>query len=147
MVVPHRLDLIPDFKEALTSLGLSFQEINLDTKVVEEKAVYILNRKGLLCELYYDFEKAYVGGGFEKSVHSLLEPLVAGSKQISCGPQNHRSTEFDLAQDLGRLQEVHAPEDFMKWLNSESLKPDVLALQSTLKQYPRMKEELIHAKE
>lgn len=147
LIVPHRLDLIPDFKSTLKSMNLDFQEITTETQSLEEKQIYILNRKGLLCELYHDFDKAYVGGGFEKSVHSLLEPLVAGSKQISCGPQNHRSTEFDLAQDLGHLKEIQSPKDFLEWLESDALKPDVLALQSILKQYARMKEELFHAKE
>ena len=147
LIVPHRLDLIPDFKETLKSMNLGFQEITIDTTEIEDKQIYILNRKGLLCELYHDFDKAYVGGGFEKSVHSLLEPLVAGSKQISCGPQNHRSTEFDLAQDLGHLKEIHTPQDFLHWLESDAVKPDVLALQSILKQYSRMKEELVHVKE
>jgi 3-deoxy-D-manno-octulosonic-acid transferase len=145
LIVPHKLDQknLEAFFSELRRLKLSFQEINLETKLLDEKDVYVLNRKGLLCELYSDFDRAYVGGGFDSSVHSLLEPLVAGSKEIACGPKNNRSTEFDLVEDLGHLKEVHTQKDFLVWLHTDSLRPEILELQKILKQYPRMKEDLI----
>ena len=51
--------------------------------------------KGVLCEIYPYFSHVFVGGGHGKGVHSLLEPFVAGA-QIYCGPNVHRSTEYDL---------------------------------------------------
>ncbi len=56
--------------------------------------VWIIALKGILCELYSDFNHAYVGGGFNESIHSVLEPYLAGAK-VFCGPRVHRSTEFD----------------------------------------------------
>lgn len=56
---------------------------------------------GILCELYSHFNFAYIGGGFGKGVHSLLEPFVAGCK-LACGPNIHRSTEYDIITDLGQ---------------------------------------------
>lgn len=55
----------------------------------------IFTVRGILCEIYQHFSTAYVGGGFGVSVHSLLEPYIAGAK-IYCGPKIERSTEYDL---------------------------------------------------
>jgi 3-deoxy-D-manno-octulosonic-acid transferase len=102
LIVPHKLEpaIISEFK---TRMG--------------DRAV-ILNKKGVLCELYADFGKAYVGGGFETSIHSVLEPLISGADQISCGPIHHRSTEFDIADSLGKMTVVKNSREFKSWLLS-----------------------------
>ena len=61
--------------------------------------IVLFTGKGVLCELYQKFDLAYVGGGFEKSIHSVLEPFWAGC-QVVCGPGTHRSTEFDYCQSI-----------------------------------------------
>lgn len=53
---------------------------------------------GILCEMYPAFGTAYVGNGFGRSVHSLLEPYLSGC-QIVCGPAIGRSTEYDLIME------------------------------------------------
>lgn len=100
MVVPHKLEA-----EILQAFENHFGN----------RAV-VLNKKGVLCELYADFGKAYVGGGFETSIHSVLEPLISGADQISCGPLNFRSTEFDIAESLGKMTVVNNSQDFSAWL-------------------------------
>jgi 3-deoxy-D-manno-octulosonic-acid transferase len=55
--------------------------------------------KGILCESYAPFEVAYVGGGFERSIHSLLEPWVSRLRLV-CGPKIHRSTEYDMIKEV-----------------------------------------------
>jgi 3-deoxy-D-manno-octulosonic-acid transferase len=98
LVVPHKLtpEIISEFEKV--------------------PGVRVLNKKGVLCELYSDFGKAYVGGGFETSIHSVLEPLISGADQISCGPIHHRSTEFDLADSLGKISVVKNSQEFTEWL-------------------------------
>ncbi len=100
LVVPHKLDpeIISEFEKRLGNRAV------------------ILNKKGVLCELYSDFGKAYVGGGFETSIHSVLEPLISGADQISCGPIHHRSTEFDIAVSLGKMTVVKNSQEFRHWL-------------------------------
>lgn len=101
LVVPHKLEpeILAEFEKRLG------------------KRATILNRKGVLCELYADFGKAYVGGGFETSIHSVLEPLISGADQISCGPIHHRSTEFDIAESLGKITVVKNSQEFNRWLS------------------------------
>ncbi|MBL7665328.1 MAG: hypothetical protein JNM93_09350 [Bacteriovoracaceae bacterium] len=106
MICPHRLDA-----EAMSELYATLKKIiNTQIPVVEitEKsqvsaaqmsgAILILNMKGVLVEMYTEFGHAYVGGGFGRSVHSVLEPYLAGCL-VYCGPKNHRSTEFTLIQE------------------------------------------------
>jgi 3-deoxy-D-manno-octulosonic-acid transferase len=62
--------------------------------------VILINLKGVLCELYSQVGHVYVGGGFGRSVHSVMEPFVAGAR-VYCGPKVYRSTEVEAIQALG----------------------------------------------
>ena len=117
LVVPHQLEqnILNEMMQSLKDYGRS--PLLMEENFPGESSAYVLNKKGVLCELYSDFGHAYVGGGFGVSVHSLLEPLVAGSEMISCGPVHHRSTEFDLARDLGSMTEVKNAQDFLNWMS------------------------------
>ena len=104
-IVPHLLDSL-----SLDNLLLSCEskriptyEINnktteseLDSLIKEFKinpGVWIFNVKGILCELYAYFNKAYIGGGFGESIHSVLEPYLNGC-EVYHGPKCHRSSEL-----------------------------------------------------
>lgn len=117
LVVPHKLEaqILTAIFDELKSLGRNPVELTGDQ--FSESDTVVLNKKGVLCELYADFGRAYVGGGMGVSVHSILEPLVAGSDLISSGPVHHRSTEYDVAQSMGRMTEVKNAEDFNLWLS------------------------------
>lgn len=142
LILPHQLtpQVIAEFKTAIPVA----QEIFHYTEILPAGNVFILNTKGVLCELYADFGKAYVGGGFGVSIHSILEPLVAGVEQIAAGPKNDRSTEFDLADQLGHLTEVHNSDEFYRWLTQETQafgRPETL--RPFLNRYDVCKKELI----
>lgn len=143
VVVPHQLseEMIRKFREGLKQLGRVVSEITDRSESFEKSNTILLNKKGILCELYADFTHAYVGGGFEGSVHSLLEPLVAGSLHIACGPQHHRSTEYDIAESMNRMTEVNTPEQFMEWLNKHEISAGHDRMGS--KNYTEMREFLI----
>ena len=74
---------------------------------------HLLNMRGILCELYQFFDISYIGGGFHHSIHSVLEPYLAGTKVI-CGPRTHRSSEFELIShlDTPSLLPIQRPDDF-----------------------------------
>lgn len=118
LLVPHKLnqEVLEQFRVRLKELGRNFVECDDQTKDISATNTVLLNKKGVLCELYSDFSYAYVGGGFGVSIHSVLEPLMAGSQSISCGPLHHRSTEYDLADSFGRITEINSSADLKKWL-------------------------------
>lgn len=143
LIVPHKLE-----REILESFENGLSEIRDDVLLTDGShfklsSTVILNKKGVLCELYADFDFAYVGGGFEGSIHSILEPLVAGVPRLSCGPAHHRSTEYDLAKSLERVSEVRSPKDFNNWLSGPGLSRAEDALDLILDEYDGRKKEVL----
>lgn len=132
-IAPHNLDndSLSDLKKNLTSSGISVYELSRETteENFEEMissyrrsgGVVILNIKGVLCELYSEFAYAYVGGGFSKSVHSLLEPYMGGSF-VYCGPRTFKSTEYDLILSFNpeRISVINEMDNFLTMVFSEN---------------------------
>lgn len=108
MIVPHDLKSgsILDMKQFLANRfpGICVYEINslqsqFDQSVFsQEPGIVLLNMSGVLCELYSQFNYAYVGGGHEFSIHSVLEPFLAGAKVLTSGNVS-RSTEYDFIKE------------------------------------------------
>lgn len=145
-IIPHKLDdlIVAQIFSLLKSLGREPVIIDDQTIHFTPSKTYLLIKKGILCELYQDFGKAYVGGGFGASVHSLLEPLIAGSDHLSCGPVHYRSTEFDLARFYGDMMEVKNNQEFLFWLKRDISNHQVYAkIQSQITSYEHYKKELI----
>lgn len=98
MVVPHKLDS-QSMQQLIDNLG-TLHEFDFFTSShkannlsFQTGGVCIVDEKGILCELYAYFACAYVGRGMDYSVHSLLEPYLAGNT-ILCGPRVERSSEY-----------------------------------------------------
>ncbi len=73
----------------------------IDLRVdLQDTKIIVFDIKGILCEFYRYSRYAYVGGGFLKSVHSVLEPFVAGNK-VFCGDRVEKSTEVRFLNTLG----------------------------------------------
>jgi 3-deoxy-D-manno-octulosonic-acid transferase len=146
VIVPHLIsqEIFVSMKEKLEGMGRKVEEVTDESTSWPLGKTIILRKKGILCELYQDFGKAYVGGGFETSIHSLLEPLVAGADHLACGPLHHRSTEFDLSRSYGLLTEVKGPEDLTNWL-SLALPPEQQhdKMKTLISQYPEFQKEVL----
>lgn len=116
-VVPHKIEgdeldllhvrLIDLFGQENVGLFTS-----LDAKI---PSVVLLNKSGILCELYGVFSLAYVGGGYERSIHSVLEPFLSGPKVIN-GPKISRSTEYDLVAQMAP-EEIHVLKNPLSFYN------------------------------
>lgn len=71
--------------------------------------ILIIDNLGLLPLLYPLADAAYVGGGFEGSVHSVIEATIAGAPVVT-GPAISNSAEaLDLAA-LGLLRVIQKPD-------------------------------------
>ena len=115
LIVPHSLT-VNSIKEVLNKLKTLFPKLPIYEISTSQKGpnlfdllnfpgIVVLNRAGILCEFYTQFSFAYVGGGYERSIHSVLEPYLC-QLQVACGPLVHRSTEYDLIKELSP-QEIH----------------------------------------
>ena len=74
IIVPHEIDLKLIQKiEKLMNKTIKFSDIN---KLDNKGNIIIVDKVGILPELYKYAKITYVGGGFENGVHSTIEPLV-----------------------------------------------------------------------
>lgn len=136
ILVPHKLGA--HWREKIQELGYNVFEINSDWdgSLPEDMSgrIVLLNLKGVLCELYSHMGFAYVGGGFERSVHSVLEPFVGGAK-ILCGPKVHRSTEVEAILSVAPMAlKVIPDQSFLGFAYSDLIQtpPDLTLRQEWL---------------
>ena len=77
IIVPHEVgdsDLIP-LENLLREKGLSHQRIT-KFEEVNPPNILIVNKVGILADLYAYAKIAYIGAGFSTGVHSVIEPTV-----------------------------------------------------------------------
>ncbi len=103
------------------------QDIEVELQTLREKSGHVSNNrrtlwivlaKGFLVELYRDAHISFVGGGFEKMIHSVWEPFLAGSF-VACGPNRSKSPESFYLERLGALMvlpKINPMEAFEKWI-------------------------------
>ncbi len=91
LIVPHEPE-----KEEVSELRSAFPAAavlsEIEQKNRDDHKIVIVDRIGLLTQLYVLADVAYVGGGFGSGVHSVLEPAVYGVPIIT-GPRIEKSDE------------------------------------------------------
>ena len=120
-IAPHSLS-----ETSILSIVSLIGEIAPELKLVRANEVsefhpgevYINTTPGVLLESYSFFGHALVGGGHGRSIHSVLEPYLAGCR-VYCGPRVHRSTEFDFIKkqspnDIVVINELETISDFIE---------------------------------
>ncbi len=75
----------------------------------------LVDSLGYLLRLYSVADLAYVGGGFGKGVHSVVE-AAAHAIPIACGPVNERNVESGILAQRGGLRIVQSEQEFENWL-------------------------------
>ena len=131
VIAPHQLSRVP-FERLCRRLLEVFNERGGNTDSVaiwrekntspwEGHPVIVTQIPAVLCEMYSLFGHAYVGGGFGRSVHSLLEPFWAGA-HLYCGPRLQRSTEYDLICEEApeKIYVLNTPRDLFPNLHRDS---------------------------
>lgn len=93
---PHEIheDHIINIEKQLSKKSIRFS--NADKNNVKDNDVLIINNIGMLSSLYKYSKVAYIGGGFGKGIHNVLEAATFGQPVIF-GP-NHK--KFKEALDL-----------------------------------------------
>jgi 3-deoxy-D-manno-octulosonic-acid transferase len=83
--------------------------------------VVLVDRVGLLAELYAIGDAAYVGGAFSSGVHNLLEPAILGLPLLF-GPRHENAPEAGVLLDAGGGTVVRSAVDLARRL--EALRSD-----------------------
>ncbi len=109
VLVPHEPteERIRQIERRLNHLRLShcrFSNLTSDVNLCQTETI-IIDAVGLLAELYWLGDVAFVGGGFHGSIHNVMEPAALG-KPILFGPTIDNAYEADMLQEAGAARTV-----------------------------------------
>lgn len=127
IIAPHDIDnqRIDKLLQALKGKASRLSE--LDEEKATNTKVVIVDSIGLLTAIYAYGTIAYVGGGFNASVHNVLEPAVHGMPVVF-GPNYHKSAEaqqllqLPAAFSIARISELQNRLNQLLANNAELLK-------------------------
>lgn len=108
ILVPHEVD--PMRIEQLCTTFPNAQKYS-QYNINKACSILIIDRIGLLAKIYRLAYVAYVGGGFNKVVHSLIEPLTYAIP-ILIGKNIEKSEEAKDFLHLSFVQQIHSKDDF-----------------------------------
>lgn len=110
LIAPHETDEahLARLEADLARVGLSSQRYTRGG--TWDQRVLLIDRVGILAELYAWGDLAFVGGSFRRQIHSVMEPLAAGLR-VLVGPfhrNNREAIAFQglLVDDLPCVREV-----------------------------------------
>ena len=86
IIAPHAIDTVAMDRWALT-LGVPTQKYS-QWKEGQDPQILLIDNIGMLSSLYQFAHFAYVGGGFGKGLHNILEPLGFGIPVIFGNPRS-----------------------------------------------------------
>ena len=91
IIAPHEPtdSHLDSLEKKLRAKGLSSQRLS---QADEQTKIVLVDRVGILAELYTQADLAFVGGSFRKKVHSVMEPLAAGCLTF-VGPYHENNGE------------------------------------------------------
>jgi len=94
IIVPHEptTERVSSLMGTIERLGLPCSILSAFESAVESTQCMIVDRVGVLAEIYGVADVAFVGGGFTTGVHSTLEPAVAGLP-VMFGPRIDNAEE------------------------------------------------------
>jgi 3-deoxy-D-manno-octulosonic-acid transferase len=102
-IVKHKIATLKSMFEASAST-LLYSEIT-DNVWLENTRIIIIDNLGMLNKIYAYADLAYIGGGFGKGIHNILEAAVYGIP-VFFGPNNHKFQEALALKNIGQAIEI-----------------------------------------
>lgn len=118
VIAPHELSEkhITQLERSLKVATIRYS--NADGQDLDGYRVLIIDNIGLLSRIYQYGQVAYVGGGFGKSIHNILESAAWGTP-IIFGPRHEKFAEAHALLENGGAQTVDSPQSlesaFDRW--------------------------------
>ncbi len=109
LIVPHEIHG-PQNEQIQQRISIDFEEYSKDKTLT--KNVVLLNKVGILFDCYQYADLVYVGGGFSKGIHNILEPTVFGTSVIF-GPNHTKFWEATHFLALNLAKEVTNKAEFL----------------------------------
>ena len=138
IIVPHEVD-----ETTLAQIENQFMKLNLhfvrySQMENELPHTILIDKIGILADLYGYAELAYVGGGFGAGVHSVIEPAVYGCA-VSFGPNIGILDEAVEMYEKGIGIMVKSGDDFHHFLNLLNKEEKLTRIQINTKQFVKKK--------
>jgi 3-deoxy-D-manno-octulosonic-acid transferase len=116
LIAPHEPteSHLCEIEKKLSQLGLTSVRFS-QVKIPLTESIILVDRVGVLADLYRLGTLAFIGGSFKKSVHSVMEPAASGCFTFF-GPYHHNNREALALKKIGLAKEVLTTEDIKKIL-------------------------------
>lgn len=97
IIAPHEPNeyALETFEDGFLENGFQTLRFSQLQGTQKYRRVILVDRVGILAELYHQADLAFVGGSFRGSIHNVMEPAVAGIP-VLFGPTYHNSPEAEL---------------------------------------------------
>ena len=131
IIAPHELGEahLKSIESGLLGIGISPLEIIRFSQAEESAPAYakvlIIDNMGMLSSLYAYGKIAYIGGGFGKSIHNILEAAVFGMPVIF-GPRFEKFNEAKQLIEIGAAFGINNEVELKKILKKISNDPELL---------------------
>lgn len=116
VIVPHEPtpEHLHKLEKNLAKSGLTFSLFSQLNQPVNPD-VLIVDQRGFLAEIYGVGNLAYVGGGFGKQIHSIIEPVAHGLP-VAFGPNYQRSPEAVALIAADAASSHTNPDELREWI-------------------------------
>ena len=125
IIVPHEVaksDLVL-IEKKLNEIGFDWAYYS-EKKKLQNSRIVIIDKTGILADLYAFADISYVGGGFGAGVHSVIEPAVY-KNAVSFGP-NHQIVDMAVSLTEHKLATViQSTNDFVQFLSLLDNQPEL----------------------
>lgn len=115
LLVPHEVDEY-HISQIESALKVPSRRLSAYSSDMTEN-VMIVDNIGMLAYLYRLGTMAYIGGGFTRELHSVLEATVYGLP-ISFGPRTERKAVAQQLVEMGLATITPTPEAFSAWADA-----------------------------
>jgi 3-deoxy-D-manno-octulosonic-acid transferase len=116
VIVPHEptLDHLEKLERRLARAARSYVRFS-ELEAPSEAEVLLVDQRGFLAEIYALGDLAYVGGGFGRQIHSIIEPVAHGLP-VAFGPRFDRSPEAVTLRAAGVAFSTRSAEALADWV-------------------------------
>ena len=109
IIAPHELNRLGKLQKNTNGIMLSKATL----KNIHNSNVLIIDSIGLLSSLYKYANIAFIGGGFTKGIHNVLEAIVF-KVPVIIGPKHFKSNEANLLIKLEYIKVINNFKEFIK---------------------------------